>query len=409
MTARRSVLRRLGPWVRRVRDRMPAPVARLISRAKDRLPRTIVDTAMGYEMPDTVSPPPAPPTTQVRLYVAPANFAGQAWALARAAERELPTTGAVTFCPSDTGFGFDTDYTVPQAIYLDDRGWQNLMVEYVTGSFTHVLIEAARPIFGRKFGRDIVSEVATLRAAGLVVATLAHGTDIRVPSLHAERHAFTPFTGDLIPEQPLLEERAVRNLARLRRIDAQHFVTTPDLLEFLPEATWCPVVVDVARWRQRRGVLESATPVVVHAPSKSAVKGSDIVDPLLTDAPHLDYRRISGVPAAEMPAHYRAADIVLDQFRLGSYGVAACEAMAAGRVVIGNVTPAIRALVRDTIGLDLPIVQSEGHDVVEVIDELVAHPDRAREIAASGPVFVQALHSGRHSVEVLRPFLGKKS
>lgn len=388
---------------------MPAPVARLISRVKDRLPRTVVDTAMGYQMPTTVSPPPAPPTTRVRLYIAPANFAGQAWALARAAEKHLPSTGAVTFCPSDTGFGFDTDYTVPQAIYLDDRGWQNLMLEYVTGSFTHVLLEAARPIFGRKFGRDIVSEVATLRASGLLVATLAHGTDIRVPSLHAERHAFTPFTGDLIAEQPLLEERAVRNLARLRRLDAQHFVTTPDLLEFLPEAAWCPVVIDVPRWRQHHGVLENGRPVVMHAPSKSAVKGSDIVDPLLARASHLDYRRISGVPAGEMPAHYRGADIVLDQFRLGSYGVAACEAMAAGRVVIGNVTPAIRALVRETIQLELPIVQSEGHDVIEVVDAVVADPERAREIASRGPEFVQALHSGHHSVEVLRPFLGEKN
>ena len=69
----------------------------------------------------------------------------------------------------------------------------------------------------------------------------------------------------------------------------------------------------------------------------------------------IEYRQIVGVPHAEMPEFYAGADIVLDQFTLGSYGVAACEAMASGRLVMGHVDEPARAEVRDRTGLDLPV------------------------------------------------------
>ncbi len=44
------------------------------------------------------------------------------------------------------------------------------------------------------------------------------------------------------------------------------------------------------------------------------------------------------MPADAMPEVYGGADIVLDQFPLGTYGVAACEALVAGRLVVSHVS-----------------------------------------------------------------------
>ena len=51
----------------------------------------------------------------------------------------------------------------------------------------------------------------------------------------------------------------------------------------------------------------------------------------------VDYTPLRDVPWSEMPGVIASADIVLDQFALGGYGVAAVEAMASGRAVVGHV------------------------------------------------------------------------
>ena len=115
---------------------------------------------------------------------------------------------------------------------------------------------------------------------------------------------------------------------------------------------------------------------------------------------------MTGVPAAQMPDVYRRADIVLDQFRLGDYGVAACEALAAGRVVVGHVSPAVRDAVRARTGRELPVVESRGGDIERTLIDILADPDRARALAEEGAAFVREVHDGRKAADAMRGFLG---
>ncbi len=146
--------------------------------------------------------------------------------------------------------------------------------------------------------------------------------------------------------------------------------------------------------------MRSAVPIVVHAPSKAIVKGSDLIDPVLTrlDAEGvIRYRRVHGVPAAGMPAIYREADIVLDQFRIGNYGVAACEALAAGRVVVSHVSPQVRDAVLTYSGRTLPIIESRAAGLEATLRHLIDRPEEAMAAAVSGPEFVRGLHDGGRS------------
>ena len=106
-----------------------------------------------------------------------------------------------------------------------------------------------------------------------------------------------------------------------------------------------------------------------------------------------------------MPAIYGDADIVVDQLALGSYGVAACEAMAAGRIVLGHVSEQVRSAAQEAAGLDLPILEVTPDSIVERIRELLADRESARDTAARGPEFVRTLHDGRRSASVLADFL----
>ncbi|MFV0426574.1 MAG: glycosyltransferase [Beutenbergiaceae bacterium] len=338
-----------------------------------------------------------------RLLIAPANFAGQGYAWSRAVRAQ----GVASICV-EVGSGtlaMPTDYRVPAAAVRGDRRWAREQFAWVSENFTHVLAEASRPLFGPLFDRNPLAEIRSLQQAGLTVAILAHGTDIRVPSAHAAREPWSPFHTD-IGDLALRELRARAGLGFFSDFDGTRFVSTPDLLEDLPQATWCPVVVDYDRWADLEPVPEQAS--VLHVPSKASIKGSELVDPLLRElaqAGTIQYQRAAGVPAADMPGLVSQADIVIDQFRIGNYGVAACEAMAAGRVVVSYVRTSVRDSVRELTGFDLPIVQASAADVANVVTELVHDPGRCAEIAAAGQRFVRAVHDGRWSSRVLMSWM----
>lgn len=399
---------------------------RLAGRLFDRLPRSmqvrILPRAFGFERRDVPPPIVAPPGSR-RLYIAPVNFAGAAAGWARAAER-IPGVGARNMVFRESGgFAYPADYEVPVAVYAASPHWQRAQFRAVASGFTHVVIEAERPLFGSRFAGDVADvwatvreEVRVLRAAGVRTAMVCHGSDIRLPSRHAAREADSPFAarGGEAPayqDTPLLEEHATANRTLLTEVGGPVFVSTPDLLVDVPEGTWLPVVIG-APWFEagRRAPLERDVPVVVHVPSRSGLKGSELIEPTmrrLHDEGLVVYERREGVPASEMPEIYGTADIVLDQFSLGIYGVAACEALAAGRLVVSHVSDQVRNHVRSATGRDLPIVETRADGLETMIRAILQDRDRHREIAAEGPEFVREVHDGRVTAAVLeREFLG---
>ena len=361
----------------------------------------------GFAPGDRPSPPVAP-ETPVRLYIGPVNSAAQGYAWARAAER-LPGVGAVDMQHrGSTGFGFPSDYTVPTTVFVRSEAWQRAHFRAVSRSFSHVMIESVWPLFTSRFGNDVAREVDALRGAGVRVAMIAHGSDIRLPDRHARIDEWSPFRDGVWEATPRLQAQAQAKHDVLRRVDAPVFVSTPDLLLDWPEATVLPVVVDPARWQSTIAPLERRVPVVVHAPSRAAVKGTDLIRPVVQSMAErglIDYREFSGIPATEMPALIGDADIVLEQFRIGTYSVAAVEAMAAGRIVVGHVHDQVRAHIDERHGIELPVVQATPRTLEAVLLDMLDRRDHYRGVAAAGAAFARSVHDGRVSADVLRGFL----
>jgi hypothetical protein len=354
-------------------------------------------------------PPPRVPDGAVRLFIAPVNYAGQGWHWARAVDAHVEGAGAVNMVarmPSD--FGHPADDVVPLGFYLASVRWQRAQRDAVAGGFTHVMIEAEKQPFGAVLDESVASQVSWLRKRGLRVVMVCHGTDIRLPSRHIELNADSPFLDSLAGIARVLERTARRNRALLDRLACPVLVSTPDLLLDVPQATWLPVAVDPDAWSTQSSPLERSRPVVAHAPSSGSVKGSELIDPVLRRLDLegvIEYRKVEGVPSARMPELYSEADIVLDQFRLGDYGVASCEAMAAGRVVIGHVSEHARTHVHSATGLSLPIVEATVGSLEDVLRAVLDDRERFRTIAAGGVDFVRAVHDGRRSAQVLEGVL----
>lgn len=348
------------------------------------------------------------PSAPVRLFIGPVNFASQGYAWARAAER-LPGVRAVSMAYHAAGdYGFAVDQPVPASVYLLSHRWSREQSAKILAGSTHVIIEAGRHLFGDVYGRTVLQEIDQMRAAGIRVALLGHGSDARSGPRHRTEYPDSPYHSETWTDRDALERESEAHRALMRASSAPVFVSTPGMIDDVPDARWLPVVVDIARWETDRVVMADEVPLVVHAPSSPIVKGSDLIEPALrelADSGLIRYERLSKVPAAQMPQKIAQADIVLDQFRLGDYGVAACEAMAAGAVVVGNITGSVRERVRAVTGLELPIVQSRPHEIGSVLRELMANRRSAQAVAARGRAFVETTHDGTASAQVLRAFL----
>lgn len=378
----------------------------------DRLLGRVLPGSLGWK-PDAMAVAYAP-TTSVRLFVGPVNSAGQGYRWARAAESHLRGVGAVnlmTINVQTTRFGFPMDIGVPESGYVFAHGWQRLQHAAIIEGFTHVLLESGRYLYGSIPGRSPLDIVESTVAEGVPVALLWHGTDIRVPSEHARWESDSPFgeNGHYPSESTkILETNARERLRMITETELPIFVSTPGLLS-VPRAQWLPVVVDADVWHTDERPLSSECPVVAYVPSNSPMKGDESVDhqlEALQTEGLITYRRLEGLAYSQMPEAYKHSDIVLDQFRLGDYGVAACEAMAAGRIVVGHVHDEVRERVRSLTGRELPVVESRYADVGDTIRRLIADASGAQRQAAEGPKFVRAVHDGAASARALAGFLG---
>lgn len=357
------------------------------------------------------APPIAPQLGRHGVFIGASNSAGQGWAWARSLESARPLVKAVSARfggeQSESGFSFPVDQPIYSHYAAHSASWQRRQFDVLRG-YRAILIESGDAILARLFDGDPAAQARALEASGVRVALLFHGSDIRDPDTHSAAEPHSHFTAD--PDfARVFRELTARNRRLIAELGCPVLVSTPDLLDEVPGATWLPVVVDPRRWERAeapRGEGERLR--VVHIPSNSLVKGTELIDPLLRGLDRegaITYRSVSGVPHAEMPDAYGGADVVIDQFRVGNYGVAACEAMAAGRIVVSHVSDRVRSLTEELVGERLPIVEATPETLAAVLSDIRTNPTAYLELAAAGPGFVRRHHDGRRSGEVLASWL----
>jgi hypothetical protein len=105
-----------------------------------------------------------------------------------------------------------------------------------------------------------------------------------------------------------------------------------------------------------------------------------------------------------MPEVISHADVVLDQFRLGSYGVAACEAMSSGKTVVGHVLPEVREVVFQQTKLELPIVEATPDTLMDVILSLSENRQLLKQKSHEGVSFISKVHNGTLSSKTLMDY-----
>jgi glycosyltransferase involved in cell wall biosynthesis len=136
---------------------------------------------------------------------------------------------------------------------------------------------------------------------------------------------------------------------------------------------------------------DASRPLVVHAPSNRSKKGTDAVIAACAALP-VDLEIIEGLPHREARRRYEAADIVIDQLKVGWYGVFAIEAMALGKPVICYLhEDALRETER-AFKTNVPVLSATSDTLEHQLQALVESSDLRRRVGASSRAYAEKLH-----------------
>ena len=340
-----------------------------------------------------------------RLVIGMLNTAGQARAWVNAVRHNTPATAESWGIkrPEEAAISFAADRTYTLVNGAADQAWKDLL--QAPTKPTHLIIESGKPIVIRGTFRRMLFQALTARRHGIRPALLFHGSDIRVPSMHAATNIDSPFHESLDGLTAKLEAQTQTMRRWLRVWPFPIFFSTLDLKHFVPRGRWLPIVPDASWFTPMSAIsTDRPRPHVLHLPSRRALFQSDRVDQIcqqLHDEGVIEYRSITGVSPGEVRAHVEWSDIVIDKIGIGGTGVMGAEAMASGRLLIGDVDQIVRSELPD-----LPLIQSSTSTLEQVIRDVVADRSTWAARAAAGEAFARKYHDGRYSAAVLAKWMG---
>lgn len=339
------------------------------------------------------------------LLIAPNNWAGQGAQWAKAASTLEGVEGFNLQFYVKSHLKYPADATVRKDVAQRSVLWSWGLNNWIDDNISHVIVESSKPFLGNLFWhktpehiRQAHGEIESLQERGKKVALLWHGSDIRSPQKHMEREPHSYFYRFPEDKRTIDQGKVEANAALADKYGLVEFVSTPGLLPYRPTATWLPQLYDKERWKPTTGpsAAQRSKPVVMHVPSHPYLKGTKLIAKVgkrLEDEGLITYEQVSGVHPSDMPETIGRADIVIDQLGDPNYGSAAIEALAMGKVVVGHVGEEVPQVVKETFGLELPIVDVNDDTLEEVLRDLAPDLERRKELAEKSSAYAKEVHN----------------
>jgi len=331
---------------------------------------------------------------ELRVLFAPRNIAGQA-ELYASSLRQLGHHAEV-WSFGAPAFGFGADRVVDVKRLRADAAYRWELLDDAVRGFD---------IFHFQYGRSLLlpdlpsfpplADLPLLASLDKKLIMNFRGSDVRLRSVHMAREP------DSYMKDPTVvcdEERILADVSVSRRYCDAMLVSTPGLLDYVPDALWFPHVVDVSFW-DSGGRTERAVPRVGHLPSRRSTKSSDIVGTVcrsLEDRGLIEYVELSGLGRDEVRAAFAEIDIMVDSLAIGDHGLVSVEAMASGAIAVAHIHPRNRDR-----NPGVPVVEATIHDLGQVLERLASNPSERREIRERSVEWVRK----NHSVERAGPLL----
>jgi glycosyltransferase involved in cell wall biosynthesis len=324
----------------------------------------------------------------MRILHAPTSIAGQPQVLSRALRRLGHVSDVLEFQPHPFGYKADLTFdfdrlSTPWRQIKKGLGILRLIKNY--------------DVFHFYYGSSLLArhrDLSLIRRAGKRIVFHFNGCDIRMRHRELARRVFCACKDCPAPCNPDPIKEDLLDLAR--RMAHKLLVSTPDLLEWVPEASLAKQSIDLDAWAELPLRNRPGEPfVILHAPSDPVIKGTaylqEAVSGLKAEGYPVELRVVVGRPHHEIRQAIAEADVVVDQLLVGWYGGFAVEVMASSRPVVAYIRD---DLVR-TAGFTPPILTANPETIGATLRQLFNDANLRRDLGAAGRPFVQQIHDSR--------------
>lgn len=319
----------------------------------------------------------------MRILHAPNNIGGMASILARA-QASLGHR-ARAYSTTTNPFQYPTDYVLknPASAFERYRMAFRFLREFDIFHF----------YFGRSLLEESFLDLPPLAMLRKKIFFYFCGCDIRDEKVTTQKYAISACAN-------CFPKLCSRNRNRAREVAEQYgrvnFVSTPDLLEFVPRSVLLPQAIDLDLIDE---ILAEPEPerdpnrlLVAHAPTNRQIKGTqylfDAVASLQARGCPVELLLIENRGHADALRAYRSADVAVDQLLIGSYGLLSAELMALG-------VPTIVYLRSDLLGCypeEAPLIQARPATLESVLERCLENRDELKKYRLLGPQFARRVH-----------------
>jgi glycosyltransferase involved in cell wall biosynthesis len=322
-----------------------------------------------------------------RILHAPADVGGHAYGLSRG-ERALGFESDVAVLTAGPfGYGADIRYDLsglPSHRAILRRA---AFVRQALAGYDVIHLNFGHPIVAIRRGGMILSELPLLKLAHKTVIVTFQGCDVRPQAACA-------CTSAVCAAQDPTRLPNARHM--LRRADRVYHLN-PDLRRWLPGSRFLAYANVDPRSIEPSPLPAGDELVIAHGPTNREVKGTEhviaAVDALRGEGVPVRLDLVEGLTRDRALTRFAAADVIVDQLRLGWYGGLAVEGMALGRPVLAAINEADPA--DNPFGPALPIVRTSPERLRDDLRALLADRQRRVRLGTEGRAFVERHHDPR--------------
>ncbi len=328
----------------------------------------------------------------MKVLIGPLNVASQPYYLARALRERGVDATCLTY--GEHAFGYQTDWVrqIPNEPAARAEMFADTVKETLAADFEIYHLFQKSLFFSypsRNFDKLHGFDVPLLKARGRRVAYRFTGWEVFGRALDLANNPYSAYRHGW--DGGFSEDLKADYLEFLREYVDVFMVTDPLMREHCPEAEIVPRVLPMGDFDEV-GVERVDRPLIVHAPSNAAYKGSRFVLEALENLRQagvpFELKLLEREPFEKALEWYKRADIVIDQMLIGWHGVLALECMALGKPVAAYMRPDLA----DAPGR-IPIWNLNLDTIEDRLRTLIEDVDLRLSLAARSRPYVQATHS----------------